>query len=115
MQVPLCHENTNSSNINTYHMITSAKARIAMPKSYTVALAEFNVKESTYAKQALLNPLWKNSIQVEFKAFINNKTLPLVATSKNKIIIGNKWLFRACLNQKGLQTTKSYLWSQTSS
>lgn len=51
------------SSSNVHPMITRGKLGIFKPKSYIVALAEFNVKEPSTVNQALQDPSWKASIE----------------------------------------------------
>ena len=46
-----------------------------------------------YVQEALSDPMWKEAINEEVKALYKNETLDIVDLSKDKKLVGCKWVF----------------------
>jgi histone deacetylase 1/2 len=78
-------------------MTTRAKTGFAQPK-LRLYLAHTEPKT---VKQALLDPQWKNAMQAEYDALIQNKTWSIVSLPPHRQAIGCKWVFRVKENPDG--------------
>jgi len=52
-------------------------------------------------KQALADPKWKEAMQQEYSALLQNQTWDLVPLPSNRKTIGCKWVFRVKENAEG--------------
>ena len=95
-------------------MTTHAKAGIFKPKAYTTTKHPLPIIpfpcESKTIKQALQDPIWLQSMQVEFDALQKTNTWTLVPFDSHMTVLTNKWVFRVKLKAGGyLDKCKSRL------
>ncbi|PNY18109.1 retrovirus-related Pol polyprotein from transposon TNT 1-94 [Trifolium pratense] len=83
------------SHHNDHPMITRGKTGSLKPK---VFLAELEPKS---VRSALSDPKWKQAMQDEYKALMDNKTWSLVPLPPHRKAIGCKWIFRVKENPDG--------------
>ena len=69
----------------------------------TCLLAEFEPRNIKYA---LANDSWIEAMNEEIEQIEKNKTWTLVPRSKDKNVIGTKWVFRNKLNEEGKVSRK---------
>ena len=99
-QAPTSTDSVASSSadtlVNVHPMQTRAKSGIFKPKAWvsttTVPLC---------AQDALIDPAWKQAMQVEFDALLKNKTWTLVQPPRGAHIITSKWIFKNKYNPDG--------------
>ncbi|KAL5556062.1 hypothetical protein UlMin_038298 [Ulmus minor] len=72
-------------------MHTRSKKGVFKPKIYTATVIQ---TEPTTYKQAIQHPEWKQAIQTEYKALLDNTTWTLVPSHPSYSIIGCKWVFK---------------------
>lgn len=90
----------SSSHIHNLHpIITRAKHGIFKPKVYTALTTLPSVPRSTSA--ALESPVWKEAMQSEFQALVDNQTWDLVPYTRDMKVISNKWLYKVKTNVDG--------------
>lgn len=53
---------------------------------------EISILESP--RLALLNPKWKDAINLEFSALMNNRTWTLIPRDSSNNVINTKWVFK---------------------
>ncbi|XP_019429805.1 PREDICTED: uncharacterized protein LOC109337312, partial [Lupinus angustifolius] len=86
---------------STHPMVTRSKSGIhksVLPSLASLFLAH---TEPSTAKEALLSPVWKNSMQEEYDALLKLGTWSLVPLPPHKKAIGCKWVFRVKENPDG--------------
>lgn len=75
-------------------MVTYAKSGIFKPKAYLTTSHKHLVVKPSSIKHALLDPLLKKSIQLEYNALIKNETWSLVKVPPDRSIIFNNKVFQ---------------------
>jgi histone deacetylase 1/2 len=76
------------SNHNDHPMITRGKTGNLKPKVFLAELEPKNVRS------APSDVKWRQAMQAEYKALIDNKTWSLVPLPPHRRAIGCKWIFR---------------------
>lgn len=79
-------------------MITRSKRVIFKAKVYT---ATTELEELTTYEQVIKDRKWKEAMDEEYHALINNNTWELVQEPEHKNIIGCKWTYRLNKNPDG--------------
>jgi hypothetical protein len=82
--------------INTHWMRTRGKAGIYKPKLPYIGLTEElkEDKEPESVREAQVRPEWKEAMDAEYKALMNNKTWTLVPFHGQENIIDSKWIYK---------------------
>jgi histone deacetylase 1/2 len=83
------------SNHNDHPMITRGKTGNLKPKVFLAELEPKNVRS------APSDVKWRQAMQAEYKALIDNKTWSLVPLRPHRRAIGCKWIFRVKENPDG--------------
>ncbi|KAG8499662.1 hypothetical protein CXB51_006097 [Gossypium anomalum] len=83
---------------NTHTMVTRSKAGIFKPRVLHVETDEF---EPRTVEEALAHTEWKQAVQAEFDALVDNSTWCLVPLPPGRKVIGCKWLFKVKKNPDG--------------
>jgi hypothetical protein len=60
-----------------------------------------NQAEPASVEEALDSPIWRNSMDEEYKALINHGTWEVVPAPANTNIVGNRWVFIWKHDQQG--------------
>jgi len=84
---------------SVHPMQTSSKSGIVKPKLHPTLL--FTTAEPSTVKQALISPPWRQAMQADFDALMENKTLTLTSLPSGKAAIDCKWVFRIKENPDG--------------
>ncbi|KAK1598830.1 hypothetical protein QYE76_018634 [Lolium multiflorum] len=73
---------------------TRLQQGIRQPKRYTDGTVRYGLFSSTGEPEALDNSNWRQAMDEEYKALMDNKTWHLVPPSRNKNLIDCKWVYR---------------------
>lgn len=84
---------------NTHPMITRSKNGIVQPRIHPTLL--LTTAEPNSVNQALSCPKWKQAMQSEYDALIQNGTWSLVPLPAGRKAVGSKWIFRIKENSDG--------------
>ena len=90
--------------VNTHPMVTRSKARIYKPKLLLAdygASSELDLFEPTTYHQAARHAHWRQAMDTEFYALLNNNTWTLVPPTLGQKVIGCKWVFKIKLKPDG--------------
>ena len=91
----------------THHMITRSKLGIFKPKTYLASIlrnpniAAYLTSTPDSVQQALAIPAWKQAMNDEFNALMQNKTWELIPRQPSMHVVDNKWIFRLKYNADG--------------
>ncbi|XP_065846872.1 uncharacterized protein [Euphorbia lathyris] len=83
---------------NAHPMVTRGKTGNLKPKTFQAAA---NVPTPTCYTQAIKIQHWREAMQHEYNALIENGTWELVPSDEGKNVIGNRWVFCVKLNPDG--------------
>nr|XP_048337075.1 uncharacterized protein LOC125424275 [Ziziphus jujuba var. spinosa] len=106
----LKHNKAQQSSVSVHPMITRPRNGIFKPNHSQVFLTTnhpmpvsslISVAEPQSVKGALLDPKWRDAMQLEFPALMKNNRWDLVPMTPDMNIIGNKWVFQVKYNADG--------------
>ena len=87
--------------LNSYSMVTRAKAGVTKPKLFNVESLPLCLDEPLTVDAALAQPEWKQAMKTEIDALIKNGTWSLVPFEDDMSIVQNKWVFRTKVKADG--------------
>jgi hypothetical protein len=88
---PMCTRSMN--NIIQKRQLTDGTIRYPIPRVLLAETQSAGVEPTCYSK-AVTVPEWRNAMQVEFNALLQNKTWVLVPPQSSHNVIGCKWVFK---------------------
>jgi hypothetical protein len=81
------------SNIVQQWQLTDGRIRYPTPQAL-VAASSLAICEPTCYSNAIPIPKWRNTMQTEFNALLQNQTWSLVPPHPSQNIVGCKWVFK---------------------
>ncbi|KAK9144280.1 hypothetical protein Sjap_004183 [Stephania japonica] len=105
-EVPTSESGSNSTSnacipMNTHSMITRAKDGISKKKVFIAHTSDITNDIPTKAEIALKDPKWKEAMDKEYHALMQNTTWSLVPASSSQNVVDNKWIFSIKRNSDG--------------
>ncbi|XP_031247865.1 uncharacterized protein LOC116105598 [Pistacia vera] len=93
-----------------FHQKMSIPCTRSKSKAYALLATHGILAEPKSVTKALNTPKWKEAMNVEYQALLNNKTWELVPYEKGMNVVGSKWVFKTKLHFDGsLQKYKARL------
>ena len=82
-------------------MTTRSKDGIHCPNKWYLLTCETIPKEPKSVKTALRHPGWKQAMEAELQALVDQKTFRLVPRTPTMRVLGTKWIWKTKLNSDG--------------
>lgn len=87
--------------LNVYSMVTTSKARTSQLSAQVLLSTHIILKEPRSTAEALTIPEWKQAMEAEYQALMNNNTWEIVPYEEGMHVVGSKWVFKTKLNSDG--------------